>query len=101
MALEVCAHAHVTTEHLLRTVLGDSGGLPRASLAGETVSVSPTIRTSRSSRLRTTRAPADGAPITPRSFGYSSYFTLTDENGWSLAEAEKWLPTQASSVLLA
>jgi len=34
MALEVCAHAHVTTEHLLRTVLGDSGGLLRASLAG-------------------------------------------------------------------
>jgi hypothetical protein len=34
-------------------------------------------------------------------FGYSSYFTLTDENGWSLAEAEKWLLTQASSVLLA
>jgi AcrR family transcriptional regulator len=34
-------------------------------------------------------------------FGYCSYFTLTDENGWSLAEAEKWLLTQASSVLLA
>ena len=34
-------------------------------------------------------------------FGYSSYFTLTDENGWSLAEAEKWLLTQASSALLA
>lgn len=34
-------------------------------------------------------------------FGYASYFTLTDENGWSLAEAEKWLLTQATSVLLA
>jgi hypothetical protein len=33
-------------------------------------------------------------------FGYSSYFTLTDENGWPLAEAEKWLLAQASSVLL-
>ena len=32
-------------------------------------------------------------------FGYSSYFTLTDENGWSLAEAERWLLTQASSAL--
>ena len=32
-------------------------------------------------------------------FGYSSYFTLTDENGWSLAEAEKWLLTQASALL--
>ena len=33
-------------------------------------------------------------------FGYSSYFTLTDENGWTLAEAEKWHLTQASSALL-
>ena len=33
-------------------------------------------------------------------FGYSSYFTLTDENGWPLAEAEKWLLAQASATLL-
>ncbi|MGH3169332.1 MAG: TetR/AcrR family transcriptional regulator [Trebonia sp.] len=33
-------------------------------------------------------------------FGYSSYFTLADENGWSMAEAEKWLFAQASSALL-
>jgi AcrR family transcriptional regulator len=33
-------------------------------------------------------------------FGYSSYFTLTDENGWTLAKAEKWLLAQASSALL-
>ena len=33
-------------------------------------------------------------------FGYSSYFTLTDENGWPLAEAEKWLLAQVSSALL-
>jgi hypothetical protein len=33
-------------------------------------------------------------------FGYYSYFTLTDENGWPLAEAEKWLLAQASSALL-
>jgi AcrR family transcriptional regulator len=33
-------------------------------------------------------------------FGYSSYFTLTDENGWPLAEAEKWLLAQASLALL-
>ncbi len=33
-------------------------------------------------------------------FGYSSYFTLTDENGWSLPEAEKWLLAQASATLL-
>ena len=34
-------------------------------------------------------------------FGYSSYFTLTDENGWTLARAESWLLAQASSALLA
>jgi AcrR family transcriptional regulator len=33
-------------------------------------------------------------------FGYSAYFTLTDENGWALAKAEKWLLAQASSALL-
>ena len=33
-------------------------------------------------------------------FGYSSYFTLTDENGWTLAKAEEWLLAQASSALL-
>jgi AcrR family transcriptional regulator len=34
-------------------------------------------------------------------FGYSSYFTLTDENGWTLAKAENWLLGQARSALLA
>jgi AcrR family transcriptional regulator len=33
-------------------------------------------------------------------FGYHSYLTLTDENGWTLADAEKWLLGQASSALL-
>jgi hypothetical protein len=33
-------------------------------------------------------------------FGYSSYFTLTDENGRALAEAENWLLGQASAALL-
>jgi hypothetical protein len=33
-------------------------------------------------------------------FGYSSYFTLTDENGWSLVEAEKWLLCQVSAAVL-
>jgi len=33
-------------------------------------------------------------------FGYYSYFTLTDENGWTLAEAEQWLLGQAQSALL-
>ena len=34
-------------------------------------------------------------------FGYSSCFTLTDENGWTLAKAENWLRGQARSALLA
>jgi AcrR family transcriptional regulator len=33
-------------------------------------------------------------------FGYSSYFTLADENGWTLAKAEQWLLGQARSALL-
>lgn len=33
-------------------------------------------------------------------FGYSSYSTLTDENRWSLAKAEKWLYQQARAALL-
>jgi AcrR family transcriptional regulator len=33
-------------------------------------------------------------------FGYSSYFTLTEENHWTLAQAEQWLLGQARSALL-
>ncbi|MFI0242488.1 TetR/AcrR family transcriptional regulator [Streptomyces sp. NPDC016845] len=33
-------------------------------------------------------------------FGYSSYFTCVDENGWSLERAEKWLLGQARAALL-
>lgn len=33
-------------------------------------------------------------------FGYSGYLTLTEENGWSLPEAEKWLLTQCARTLL-
>jgi AcrR family transcriptional regulator len=33
-------------------------------------------------------------------FGYYSYLTLTDQNGWTLADAETWLLGQASSALL-
>ena len=32
-------------------------------------------------------------------FGYASYFTLHDDNGWSYAEAERWLLEQARSAL--
>ena len=33
-------------------------------------------------------------------FGYSSYFTLTDENEWTMAKAEQWLLSQACTALL-
>jgi AcrR family transcriptional regulator len=32
-------------------------------------------------------------------FGYASYFTLHDDNGWSYAEAEQWLLAQARQAL--
>jgi AcrR family transcriptional regulator len=33
-------------------------------------------------------------------FGYSSYFTLHDDNGWSYERAEHWLADQAIAALL-
>ncbi len=33
-------------------------------------------------------------------FGYSSYFTLHDDNGWSYERAEQWLAAQACRELL-
>ena len=33
-------------------------------------------------------------------FGYSSYFTLHDDNGWSYERAERWLADQAIAALL-
>jgi hypothetical protein len=33
-------------------------------------------------------------------FGYASYFTLHDDNGWSYARAERWLADQACRELL-
>jgi AcrR family transcriptional regulator len=33
-------------------------------------------------------------------FGYSSYFTLHDDNGWSYERAEHWLARQAIAALL-
>jgi hypothetical protein len=33
-------------------------------------------------------------------FGYSGFFTLHDENGWSYDRAERWLCDEASRALL-
>ena len=57
-------------------------------------------------RLAAIHALRDGVSVTAATdilwfyFGYSSYFTLTDENHWTLAKAEKWLLTQARAALL-
>jgi AcrR family transcriptional regulator len=33
-------------------------------------------------------------------FGYTGYFTLTEDNGWSLPKAEQWLLAQCARTLL-
>jgi AcrR family transcriptional regulator len=43
---------------------------------------------------------ADAADLLWFYFGYSSYFTLTDDNGWSYQRAEHWLADQAIAALL-
>ncbi|WP_433184913.1 TetR/AcrR family transcriptional regulator [Actinoallomurus sp. CA-150999] len=43
---------------------------------------------------------ADATDILWFYFGYSSYFTLVEENRWSLRRAEKWLLDQARAALL-
>ncbi|WP_091659260.1 TetR/AcrR family transcriptional regulator [Micromonospora auratinigra] len=32
-------------------------------------------------------------------FGYSGYFTLLDDNGWTYEQSERWLVTQAATAL--
>ncbi len=43
---------------------------------------------------------ADAAGVLWFYFGYSSYFTLHDDNGWSYEQAEHWLADQAITALL-
>jgi hypothetical protein len=50
--------------------------------------------------LRDDLTAAEAADVLWFYFGYSSYFTLTDENGWSLQRAERWLFDAARSALL-
>jgi AcrR family transcriptional regulator len=44
---------------------------------------------------------ADAADLLWFYFGYSSYFTLTDDNCWPYERAERWLADQAITALLA
>ena len=46
-------------------------------------------------------APTSTCPPRWFYFGYSSYFTLHDDNHWSYQRAERWLADQACRTLLA
>ena len=50
--------------------------------------------------LRLGISAADAADLLWFYFGYSSYFTLHDDNGWSYERAERWLADQAIAALL-
>ncbi len=50
--------------------------------------------------LRTQIDAAEAADILWFYFGYSSYFTLHDDSGWSYERAEYWLADQACRALL-
>jgi AcrR family transcriptional regulator len=50
--------------------------------------------------LRAELAVADAVDLLWFYFGYSSLFTLHDDNGWSYERAEQWLAAQASRELL-
>src|SRR5450756_696863 len=92
---------------VMRTVLATAPHDPRVaeSLAAVTASYRQAVLLA-AQRLADTRALKPGTSAAAAAdilwfyFGHSSYFTLTDENGWSLAQAEKWLLAQASAALL-
>jgi AcrR family transcriptional regulator len=50
--------------------------------------------------LRPRMHAADAVDLLWFYFGYSSYFTLHDDNGWSYERAEHWLADQAITALL-
>lgn len=92
---------------VMRTVLATAPHDPRVAeaLAAVTASYRQTVLL-RAQRLADTGALKPGTSVPAAAdvlwfyFGYASYFTLTDENGWTLDEAEKWLLAQASAALL-
>jgi hypothetical protein len=50
--------------------------------------------------LKSGLSTADAVDLLWFYFGYSSYFTLHDDNGWSYERAEHWLADQATAALL-
>jgi AcrR family transcriptional regulator len=50
--------------------------------------------------LRPGMSTADAADLLWFYFGYSSYFTLHDDNSWTYERAERWLADQAITALL-
>lgn len=51
-------------------------------------------------QLRTAMEVDDVADVLWYFFGYSSYFTLNEDNGWSCERAERWLGDLAVATLL-
>jgi hypothetical protein len=51
--------------------------------------------------LKPGKTAADAVDVFWFCFGYSSYFTLHDDNGWSYEQAEHWLADLACRELLA
>ncbi len=49
--------------------------------------------------LRAGTTIAEAADILWFYFGYSGYFTLVDDNGWTYEQAERWLVAQATAAL--
>jgi AcrR family transcriptional regulator len=92
---------------VMRTVLATAPHDPRVAeaLASVTASYRQAVqhvvqRLADTGALNPGTSVAAAADILWFYFGYSSYFTLTDENGWTLPQAEKWLLAQASTTLL-
>lgn len=92
---------------VMRVVLATAPHDPRAaeSLAGVTSNYRHGVELT-AQRLADIGALDDGVTVTAATdvlwfyFGYSSYFTLTDDNGWTLTKAEHWLLDQARAALL-
>jgi AcrR family transcriptional regulator len=88
---------------LLVTAPHDSGVAEHLRPATERYRATTVIIAKRLARLGGLRADIDAAyaaDVLWFYFGYSSYFTLHDDNGWNYEQAEHWLAEQACRELL-
>ena len=88
---------------LLTTAPNDSGvadRLDKATLTYRAAFVPTAERLASLGALRPEMDAAHAVDVLWFYFGYASYFTLHDDNGWSYARAEHWLADQACRELL-